>query len=165
MAIQTPHHELEQGDINLPDTGRPVVRSTKGVISSGHYLTSMAGMRMLLDGGNAFDALVAAGFAAAVIEPIASYSLAAEGVFMLHDAATGETLSLSGQGTAPGKATAEFYKSRGMDRIPTGPGDQAHFSFTLPGIVHAYISMLERYGTMTIDQVLAPAIELSLIHI
>ncbi|MBM11308.1 MAG: hypothetical protein CL759_04435 [Chloroflexi bacterium] len=159
MAIQTAHHELEQGDINLPDTGRPVVRSTKGVISSGHYLTSMAGMRMLLDGGNAFDALVASGFAAAVIEPIASYSLAAEGVFMLHDAATGETLSLSGQGTAPGKATAEFYKSRGMDRIPTGPGDQAHFSFTLPGIVHAYISMLERYGTMTIDQVLAPAIE------
>ena len=41
-------HELEQGDYRLPDTGRPVVRSTKGVISSGHYLTSMAGMRMLL---------------------------------------------------------------------------------------------------------------------
>ena len=59
-------HELEQGDYKLPDTGRPVVRSTKGVISSGHYLTSMAGMRMLLNGGNAFDAMVAAGFAAAV---------------------------------------------------------------------------------------------------
>ena len=53
MAIQTPHYELEQGDVKLPDTGRPVVRSTKGVISSGHYLTSMAGMRILLNGGNA----------------------------------------------------------------------------------------------------------------
>lgn len=159
MAIQTPHHELEQGDVNLPDTGRPVVRSTKGVISSGHYLTSMAGMRMLLNGGNAFDALVAAGFAAAVIEPIASYSLAAEGVFMLHNAASGETLSLSGQGVAPGKATAEFYKSQGLDRIPTGPGDKAHLSFTVPGIVEAFISMLERYGSMTIDEVLAPAID------
>ncbi len=151
--------ELEQGDYALPDTGRPVVRSTKGVISSGHYLTSMAGMRMLLKGGNAFDAMVAAGFAAAVIEPIASYSLAAEGVFMLYDAAGDEVLSLSGQGTAPGKATADFYKSQGFERIPTGPGKDAHLSFTIPGIVAAYVSILERYGSMTIDEVLAPAID------
>ena len=78
---------------------------------------------------------------------------------MLYDAKNDEMLSLSGQGTAPGKATAEFYKSKGFDRIPTGPGKDAHLSFTVPGIVHAYISMLERYGTMTIDQVLAPAID------
>ncbi|MEE8466199.1 MAG: gamma-glutamyltransferase [Dehalococcoidia bacterium] len=159
MARQQVVHELEQGDIKLPETGRPVVRSTKGVISSGHYLTSMAGMRILLNGGNAFDAMAAAGFAAAVIEPIASYSLAAEGVFMLYDAASDEMLSLSGQGVAPGLATAEFYKSQGLDRIPTGPGDKAHLSFTVPGIVDAFISMVERYGSMTIDQVLAPAID------
>ena len=159
MVREQSMHELEQGDYNLPDTGRPVVRSTKGVISSGHYLTSMAGMRMLMNGGNAFDAIAAAGFAAAVIEPIASYSLAAEGVFMLHDAATDETLSLSGQGTAPGKATADFYKSQGFERIPTGPGKDAHLAFTVPGIVAAYISLLERYGSMTIDEVLAPAID------
>ena len=43
-------------------TSRPVIYGTQGVISSGHYLTSMAGMRMLLSGGNAFDAIVAARF-------------------------------------------------------------------------------------------------------
>ena len=159
MARRQAVHDLEQGDIKLPDTGRPVVRSTKGVISSGHYLTSMAGMRMLMNGGNAFDAMAAAGFAAAVIEPIASYSLAAEGVFMLYDAASGDLLSLSGQGVAPAQATAGFYKSRGLERIPTGPGDQAHLSFTIPGIVGAFISLLERYGSMPIGQVLAPAID------
>ena len=159
MARQQAAYNLEQGDVALPPTGRPVVRSTQGVISSGHYLTSMAGMRVLLSGGNAFDALVAAGFAAAVVEPIASYSLAAEGVFMLYDAASGDLLSLSGQGTAPGKATPEFYASQGLERIPTGPGhDKAHLSFTLPGIVDAFISILEKYGTMSIDEVLAPAI-------
>ena len=159
MVGQIANYNLEQSDVALPPTGRPVVRSTQGVISSGHYLTSMAGMRMLLSGGNAFDALVAAGFAAAVVEPIASYSLAAEGVFMLYDASSGDLMSLSGQGTAPGKATPAFYASQGLERIPTGPGhDKAHLSFTLPGIVDAFISMLEKYGTKSIDEVLAPAI-------
>ena len=158
MAAQPLGYELEQGDLVLPETGRPVVHSTEGVISSGHYLTSMAGTRMLLGGGNAFDAVVAAGFAAAVVEPIASYSLAAEGVFMLYHAASGDLVSLSGQGVAPAQATAGFYKSRGFDRIPTGPGKEAHLSFTVPGVVDAFISLLEKYGTKTIGEVLAPAI-------
>ena len=73
---------------------------------------------MLLGGGNAFDALVAAGFAAAVTEPIASYSLAAESVFMLYDAESGDLLSLSGQGTAPRQATLEFYRKPGAEGDP-----------------------------------------------
>ena len=71
-------YALEQGDSERPVTGRPVIYGKKGVISSGHYLTSMAGMQILLQGGNAFDALAASIFAAAVIEPTASYSLGAE---------------------------------------------------------------------------------------
>ena len=149
---------LERSETGLPPTSRPVVYGTQGVISSGHWLTSMAGMRMLLDGGNAFDAVVAAGFAAAVVEPIANYSLAAEGVFMVYHAASGELLSLSGQGTAPGMATVDFYRSQGLDEIPTGPGPQAHLAFTVPGIVDALISLQERYGTRTLGEVLAPAI-------
>ena len=149
---------LEQGDAARPSTSRPVIHATRGVISSGHYLTSMAGMRMLLAGGNAFDATVAAGFAAAVVEPIASYSLAAEGVFMTYHAATGDLLSLSGQGGAPARATIDFYRSRGLDSIPTGPGDQAHLAFTVPGVVDGFILLLERYGTKPLGEILAPAI-------
>ncbi len=144
-----------------PPTGRPVIYATQGVISSGHYLTSMAGMGMLLGGGNAFDALVAAGFAAAVTEPVASYSLAAESVFMLYDADSGDLLSLSGQGTAPELATVDFFRSQGLDEIPTGPGPLAHLSFTVPGVVDALLSLLERYGTFPLSQVLEPAIHLA----
>ncbi len=144
-----------------PLTGRPVIYATQGLISSGHYLTSMAGMQMMLAGGNAFDALVAAGFAAAVIEPIASYSLGAESVFMLHHAASGDLLSLSGQGTAPARATVDFYQDRGLECIPTGPGSLAHLSFTVPGAVDAYLSLLERYGTLSLPRVLEPAIRLA----
>ena len=144
-----------------PLTGRPVIYATQGLISSGHYLTSMAGMQMLLAGGNAFDAVVAAGFAAAVIEPIASYSLGAESVFMFYHAASGDLLSLSGQGTAPARATVDFYRDQGLDCIPTGPGSLAHLSFTVPGVVDAYLSLLERYGTLSLARVLEPAIQLA----
>ena len=149
---------LEQSELSRPETGRPVVYGTQGVISSGHYLTSMAGMRMLLSGGNAFDAVVASGFAAAVIEPIAAYSLTAEGVFMLYHAESGQMLSLSGQGTAPGKANVDFYRSKGFENIPTGPGPDAPLSFTVPGVVAAYLSMLERFGTTTGREVVATAV-------
>ena len=149
---------MEQGNTAQQTTGRPVIYGTQGVISSGHYLTSMAGMRMLLSGGNAFDAIVAAGFAAAVTEPIASYSLAAEGVFMLYHAESGDLLSLSGQGTAPRLATVDWYRSQGQEEIPTGPGPLAHLSFTVPGIVAALLSLLEKYGTKTVGEVLEPSI-------
>ena len=142
-----------------PRGSRPVASGTQGVISSGHPLTSMAGMRMLLSGGNAFDALAAGVIAAAVVEPIASYSLGAESVFMLYDARSGDLKSLSGQGTAPARATVDFYRSRGLDTIPTGPGADAPLAFTVPGVAHATLSMLDNYGTKTFAEAAAPAIE------
>ena len=116
-------------------------------------------MRMMLSGGNAFDALAAGVFAAAVVEPTAAFSLATEGVFMLYDGRSQDLVSLSGQGVAPKQATLDFYLSKGLEAIPTGPGNQAPLSFTVPGVVHATISMLERHGTKSLGEVVAPAIE------
>lgn len=152
---------MEKGDVVRPPTGRPVVYGTQGVISSGHYLTSMAGMQMLQTGGNAFDAVIASCFAAGVTEPTASYSLLAEGVFMFYDAKSGDLLSLSGQGTAPAKADVGYFKSKGQDNIPTGPGKDSPLSFTVPGVIAALLSMLERYGTKTVAEILAPSIRLA----
>lgn len=114
---------------------------------------------MLLAGGNAFDAAVAAGFAAAVVEPTASYSLCSECVAIIHDARTGQAVVLSGQGTAPGLATIASFANRGFTRIPTGPGPDAHLSFTVPGAVDAYLTLLETFGTRTVGETLAPAVE------
>ncbi len=159
MAVSSKPGAPDADATHLPRTTRPVIAGTQGIISSGHYLTSMAGMRMMLSGGNAFDAVAAAVFAAAVIEPIASYSLGSESVFMLYHRASGEVLSLSGQGVAPSKATVDFYRSRGLDAIPTGPGELAPLSFTVPGAVHAAMALLERYGTKTAGEVLAPSVQ------
>ncbi len=151
-------HELEHHTAERATT-RPVVAGTQGVVSAGHPLVAMAGMRMLLAGGNAFDAAAAAGFAAAVVEPTASYTLCGECVAMVYDARRGETRALSGQGTAPTLATIPFFRERGFDRIPTGPGSDAHLSFTVPGAVDAYLTLLETYGTRTLSEALAPALE------
>lgn len=146
------HHAAERA------TTRPVVSGTQGVVAAGHPLVAMAGMGMLLSGGNAFDAAVAAGFAAAVVEPTASYTLCGECVALLHDARSGATLALSGQGVAPARATLAFFHERSLDRIPTGPGPQAHWSFTVPGAVDGYLTVLETFGTRTVGEALAPAL-------
>ncbi len=151
-------HEIEHHSAERATT-RPVVSGTEGVISAGHPLVAMAGMRMLLAGGNAFDAAVSAGFAAAVVEPTASYTLCGECVALIHDARRAETHAVSGQGTAPALATIPFFRSRGFDRIPTGPGANAHLSFTVPGAVDAYLTLLETHGTRTVSEVLAPALQ------
>ena len=160
MTNQLPSrvYELEHHDTDWAAT-RPVVSGTQGVVVSGHPLVSMAGMRMLISGGNAFDAVVAAGFAAAVVEPTASYTLCGECVAMIYDARRRETLAVSGQGVAPAAATLAFFRKRGLDRIPTGPGPDAHLSFTVPGAVRAYLTLLEQFGTKTVTEVLAPAVQ------
>src|SRR5882724_13235631 len=151
-------HELEHHAADWTTT-RPVVSGTQGVVSSGHPLVSMAGMRMLLSGGNAFDAVAAAGFAAAVVEPTASYTLMGECVALVHEARKGRTQVVSGQGTAPALATIETFRKRGLDRIPTGPGSDAHLSFTVPGAVDAYLTLLETYGTKSLSEALIPALQ------
>jgi gamma-glutamyltranspeptidase/glutathione hydrolase len=152
-----PVHEMEHHSADWATT-RPVVSGTQGVVAAGHPLVAMAGMRMLLAGGNACDAAVAAGFAAAVVEPTASYTLCGECVALVHDARAGQTHALSGQGTAPAAATIGWFRQRGLDRIPTGPGPEAHLSFTVPGAVDAYLTLLETHGTRTVSEVLAPAL-------
>src|SRR5687767_12337422 len=159
MTSQLPKvHEIEHHAADFTTT-RPVVSGTQGVVATGHPLVSMAAMRMLLSGGNAFDAAVAAGFAAAVVEPTASYTLCGECVAMVYDARKRETVAVSGQGVAPALATIPFFRGRGLDRIPTGPGADAHLSFTVPGAVDAYLTLLETYGTKSVAEILAPAVQ------
>ena len=115
MTVAARVHEMEHHTVDWTTT-RPVVSGTQGIVASGHPLVSMAGMRMLLSGGNAFDAAVAAGFAAAVVEPTASYTLCGECVALFYDARSGQTLSLSGQGTAPRWRRVAFFAGAGSTR-------------------------------------------------
>src|SRR5256885_11492230 len=145
------HHAADRA------TTRPVVSGMHGVVAAGHPLVSMAGMRMLLAGGNAFDAAAAAGFAAQRIGGRRLHH--GECVAMVHDARRRESVAVSGQGRAPARATIDVFRRRGLERIPTGPGADAHLSFTVPGAVDAYLTLLETYGTKSVSEALIPALQ------
>src|SRR5256885_10914351 len=117
MTNQLPNAHDEHHDVDAATT-RPIVSGMQGVIASGHPLVSMAGMRMLLAGGNAFDAAAAAGFAAAVVEPTASYTLCGECVAMVDDAPRPQSVALSGQGTPPARAAIDVFRRRGLHPLP-----------------------------------------------
>lgn len=149
---------LEMGDNARPATSRPTIYGLQYVISTGHWLTTQAGVRMLDAGGNAYDAVAAAAFAAAIVEPTSSFSIGAECVYMFRDKKKGRTLSLCGQGGASRRATPQFFRDQGLRVIPTGPGEKAPLSFTTPGMVGATLRLLSDFGTKSLQEVLAPSI-------
>ena len=136
-----------------PFTTRPDLCGTFGMVASTHWLASAAGMAMLERGGNAFDAAVAAGFVLQVVEPHLN-GPGGEVPILLYDSARELTRVVCGQGGAPRAATIEMFQSLGLDRVP-GSGLLAA---VIPGAFDAWMLMLRDHGSMSLSDVLAPAI-------
>jgi gamma-glutamyltranspeptidase/glutathione hydrolase len=130
----------------------PVIGPTAGV-SAGHPLTTAAAMEILLRGGNAFDAGVAAMLVGGVVEQDL-YSLGGEGLVLVYPKNEKRVTSIVGQGWAAKAATIEWYTSRKKNLQGAGL-DPA----VVPGAMHAALTVLERWGSMTFEQVSARAIE------
>jgi gamma-glutamyltranspeptidase/glutathione hydrolase len=135
---------------------RPVFMGTHGVVVAGHYLGAMAGNRMFERGGNAIDAGVAAAFALAVLEP-AHYGIGGEAPILLRQGGSGRVVAISGQGQAPLAATVQTFRDMGMALIP---GDGL-LAAAVPAVVGTLATALARFGTLSLGEVLAPAIDLA----
>lgn len=130
-----------------------VAFGTRGAVVANDPLAVDAGMRVLQEGGNAFDAAVAVGAAINVVEPDNSH-LGGHALIMLYHAARGKVMAINGTGPAPRKAKLE-------DFVPEGVPQRGIAAALVPGEIDAYVLMLEEYGTMSLRQVLQPAIELA----
>src|SRR6266850_2834145 len=135
-------------------TYRPEVVGRVGVVAAGRHFAAEAGMRMLVRGGNAVDAGVAATFAAAVSE-ISHFGLGGEVPIIVHRADRGQTFVINGQGTAPAAASADFFRKQG-GIPPSGP-----LAGAVPAVVDALCIALAEFGTLSLEDTLAPAIELA----
>ena len=134
-------------------TSRPELRGSFGMVSSTHWLASQSGMAVLERGGNAFDAAVAAGFVLQVVEPHLN-GLGGDLPVILFDARRKAVEVICGQGPAPKKATIAHFQDLGLDMIP-GTG---LLPACVPGAFGAWLTMLSRYGTMRLGEVLGYAI-------
>lgn len=134
-------------------TTRPEILGTFGVFTSTHWIASAVGMSILEKGGNAFDAAVAAGFVLHIVEP----HLCGPGgdlPAVIYSAQKGKVEVICAQGPAPAGATIEHYTAEGLKLIP---GDGL-LATVVPGAFDGWMLMLRDYGTMSVREVLEPAI-------
>ncbi|BBD98222.1 gamma-glutamyltranspeptidase [Sphingobium amiense] len=136
------------------ETLRPEIVGSFGIVAAGRHYAVAAGTRILMAGGNATDAGVAAVFAAAVTE-ISHFGFGGEAPTIIYDAKAKKVSVVNGQGTAPALATPARFAAAGV--IPgNGPNGG-----TIPAMVDAMALALQLNGTMTLHQVMQPAIELA----
>ena len=128
-------------------------------IASGHHLATQAGVQILQQGGNAFDAAVAVSSTLAVVEPISS-GLGGGGFFLLHDARTGKDIFVDARETAPAAATEKEYLLENgefnRDRAENGP-----WSAGIPGLPAALVHLSQKYGKLPLKTSLQPAIHVA----
>ena len=134
--------------------------AVNGMVVTQHPIAAQAGLRILQQGGNAFDAAVATAAVMAVVEqPVYGGIGGCGGYALIYDSKTKQVRALDFIGTAPVAATLEMY-TKG-----TRLWDRAHLardSFiapTVPGALAGWAALLEEYGTLSWPEVLAPAIE------
>jgi gamma-glutamyltranspeptidase/glutathione hydrolase len=133
---------------------RPELIGTHGMVSSTHWLASCAGMAVLAEGGNAFDAAVTAGFVLQVVEPHLN-GPAGEVPMLFATAADPRPRVLCGQGVAPAAATVGRLRDElGSDLMP-GTG---LLPATVPGSWDAWLLLLRDHGTWSLREVLSPAL-------
>ena len=137
-------------------TTRPVVMGTRGVVTSGHYLATAAGFRIMEQGGNAIDAAAAMCFCLNVLEP-ASNGIGGEAPTLVYSAKEGKTFAISGMGWSPQDFTIDWCRENNIDLIP---GD-GFLPACVPAVVDTWATAVARFGTMSLSQVLQPAIELA----
>ncbi|MFO8003966.1 gamma-glutamyltransferase [Thioalkalivibrio sp.] len=128
-------------------------------VASAHPLATAAGEAIFAAGGNAFDVAVAVTAALGVTEPQGS-GLGGGGFFLLHEAEPGRSVMLDARETAPGAAHRDLYLDADGEVIPGLSLDGA-LAAAIPGMPAALVHLAGRYGRLTLDANLAPAIRLA----
>lgn len=133
--------------------------STQGMVATSHTLASEVSRDVLADGGNAVDAAVTAGFALAVTQP-RSGNIGGGGFMLISDEDSGEVIAIDYRETAPSAATETMFQDEQGNAV-TDRSRYTHLASGVPGTVAGLALALEKYGTLSLEEALAPAIRLA----
>ncbi len=133
--------------------GRSPVLAPHGIVATSHPIAAQVGLEILKKGGNAIDAAIATNAAMGLMEPT-SCGIGGDLYAIVWDAKTSTIHGLNASGRAPGKATLQYFKDKGLKDIPTtGP-----LSWSVPGCVDGWDELRRKFGTMSFEALLAPSI-------
>ena len=133
---------------------RSTVHATRGMVATSQPLAAMAGLRILMAGGNAVDAAVATAATLNVVEPM-STGVGGDVFALIWKASEKDVVALNGSGRAPMAASIDDLHAEGHSRMPGfGP-----LSVSVPGTVHGWEVLLESEGSISLADALQPAIE------
>jgi gamma-glutamyltranspeptidase len=131
-----------------------LVRGARGAVVAPHHLATQAGLGVLAAGGSAVDAAIATNAVLGVVQPNGC-GLGGDAFWLVWDEAAGEQVAINGSGRSPAAADAGALRDRGLERVPLrGP-----LSITTPGAVRSWGDAHARWGRLSRDAILAPAIE------
>ena len=136
------------------DSRRSTVLAKNGMVATSQPLAAIAGLRVLMEGGNAVDAAVASAAVLNVVEPV-STGVGGDMFALVWDHQDKQVRSINGSGRAPGAASLKEMRSNGFTQMP----EFGVHSITVPGAVHGWETLLNDSGTMPLSELLKPAIQ------
>ena len=134
--------------------GRSVVRARNGMVASSQPLASQVGLEVLKRGGNAVDAAIAMAAMLNVTEPMMT-GVGGDAFALVYWSKNGDLKALNASGRAPKSLTLELLQKRGFKQIPA----RGMEPITVPGAFDGWVTLLEKYGTRKLPELLQPAIE------
>ncbi len=141
---------------NFHFPGRSPVYGRRAMCATSHPTASLAAMDVIKAGGNAVDAAIAAAAVLAVVEPPMT-GIGGDCFAIIHKPGRKKLIALNASGRAPKSATPAFFASKGVKKFET---TSVH-SVTVPGAVDGWCTLLADYGSMPLEKLLEPAIELA----
>jgi len=133
---------------------RSEVLARHGMVATSHPLATQIGLDILKQGGNAIDAAIAANAALGLMEPTGC-GIGGDLFAIVWNAGEDKLYGLNASGRSPEKLTLEYFQEQGMDKIPAyGP-----LPVSVPGCVDGWFELHDKFGSLEMEQVLAPAIQ------
>jgi len=134
--------------------GRSVVRSQHAMVASSQPLASQVGLEVLKRGGNAVDAAIAMAAMLNVTEPMMT-GIGGDAFMLVYWSKTKELKGLNASGRAPAALSLDYFAKKKITKMP----EFGMESITVPGAFDGWVTLLDKYGTMKLADVLAPAID------